>query len=369
MSPLEKEGASYEHATRPTICGYPNARLTAPARPSARPDPQDTVTLNLRPKIVVLDDYEQAFEQSPAWQAVRGHADLTIRTQPLRGEGLLALIHDADVLVLMRDRTPLKADLIDKLQQLKLVVFTGTRNLALDAQALAARGIPVCHTGWGPSKDSTAELTWALVMAAHKRLLENNRALVDGQWRSPHALLPVLKGETLGVIGLGEIGGRVARYAQAFGMRVLAWSPRMTPERAQAQGATAVDLDTLLAESRIVTLHLVVTPQTQGLLDADKLARMRPDSILVNTSRSTLVRGADLVQALKAGRPAQAALDVFDAEPLPADDPLRQLPQVLLTPHLGFVAAPVFETFVRDAHEAVMAWLEGKALPRVLAAA
>jgi phosphoglycerate dehydrogenase-like enzyme len=323
--------------------------------------------VNTRPKIVVLDDYEQAFESLADWQALRQRADLTIVNRQLRGDALLEIVRDVDVLVLMRDRTPLRAETIAQLQRLKLVVFTGTRNAALDTAALAARGIPVCHTEWGPSKDATAELTWALVMAAHKRLMENRDALVQGQWRSPHALLPVLRGQTLGVVGLGEIGGRIARYAQAFGMRVLAWSPNMTAERAQAQGASFVDLDTLLAESHIVSLHLVATAKTQGLIDADKLARMRPDSILVNTSRSTLVRTADLVHALQQGRPGQAALDVFDTEPLPADDPLRRLPQVLLTPHLGFVARPVFETFVRDTHECLTAWLDGRPLPRVLA--
>lgn len=323
--------------------------------------------MNPRPKIVVLDDYEHAFNALADWQALRQRADLTLIDRPLKGQALLAQIVEADALVLMRDRTPLQAELIAQLQHLKLVVFTGTRNAALDAAALAARGIPLCHTGWGPSKDSTAELTWALIMAAHKRLVENRDALMQGQWRSPHALLPVLHGETLGLIGLGEIGSRVARYAQAFGMRVLAWSPRMTAERAQAQGATFVDLDTLLAESKVVSLHLVVTPQTQGLIDAEKLARMRHDGILVNTSRSSLVRTADLVQALQQGRPGQAALDVFDREPLPPDDPLRLLPQALLTPHLGFVARPVFETFVRDVHECLTAWLDGRPLPRVLA--
>ena len=324
--------------------------------------------MSTRPNIVVLDDLEHAFESLADWSPVRERANLTVMTRPLQGEDLLRQIRDADVLVLMRDRTPLKSPLIAQLPRLKLVVFTGTRNLALDTEALAARGIPVCHTGWGPSKDSTAELTWTLILAAHKRLAENSRALQAGQWRSPHALLPVLKGETLGLIGLGEIGSRVARYAQAFGMRVLAWSPRMTAERAQAQGAEFVELDTLLAESKVVSLHLVVTPQSTGLLNAERLARMRPDSILVNTSRSSLVNTADLVQALQQGRPGQAALDVFDREPLPADDPLCSLPQVLLSPHLGFVAAPVFETFVRDARECVLAWLEGRPLPRVLGA-
>jgi phosphoglycerate dehydrogenase-like enzyme len=325
------------------------------------------------PCIVVLDDYEKAFDALADWQPVRERARLHIQTTPLKDAPLLELLSGADVVVLMRDRTPMMADLIAQLPRLKLVVFTGTRNLALDTAALATRGIPVCHTGWGPSKDSTAELTWALIMAAHKRLVENCNALMqskpqeEGQWRTPHALLPMLKGETLGLVGLGEIGGRVARYAQAFGMEVLAWSPRMTPERAAEHGAGFVDLGTLLARSRIVSLHLVSAPQTRGLLNAERLALMRPDSLLVNTSRSQLIDTAALLQALSQGRPAQVALDVFDAEPLPVDDPLRDFPQVLLSPHLGFVARPVFETFVKDARECVMAWLTGEPLPRVLA--
>lgn len=324
------------------------------------------------PRIVVLDDYEHAFDALADWTPVRARAQLHIQTTPLQGAALLDVLAPADVVVLMRDRTPFKAELIAQLPHLKLVVFSGTRNLALDAEALAARGIPVCHTGWGPSKDSTAELTWTLIMAAYKRLVENHGNLMNGtgpaQWRSAHAMLPMLKGETLGLVGLGEIGGRVARYAHAFGMNVLAWSPRMTAERAAEHGATFVDLGTLLARSRIVSLHLVVTPQTRGLINAEKLALMRSDSLLVNTSRSTLIDTAALLQALPQGRPGQVALDVFDAEPLPPNDALRYFPQVLLSPHLGFVAQPVFETFVRDARECVLAWLNQEPLPRVLAA-
>ncbi|MDO8904432.1 D-2-hydroxyacid dehydrogenase family protein [Hydrogenophaga sp.] len=323
------------------------------------------------PRVVVLDDYERAFDTLADWQPVRERALLHIQTTPLKGAALVGMLGSADVVVLMRDRTPLTAELIAQLPQLKLVIFTGTRNQALDAAALASRGIPVCHTGWGPSKDSTAELTWALIMAAYKRLVENCNALMQGeeqaQWRTPHALLPMLKGETIGLVGLGEIGGRVARYAQVFGMEVLAWSPRMTVERAAEHGAAFVELDALLERSRIVSLHLVATPQTRGLINAQRLATMRPDSLLVNTSRSHLIDTAALMQALPQGRPGQVALDVFDTEPLPLDDPIRRFSQVLLSPHLGFVAKPVFETFVRDARECVLSWLAGEPLPRLLA--
>jgi phosphoglycerate dehydrogenase-like enzyme len=204
-------------------------------------------------------------------------------------------------------------------------------------------------------------------MSTFKRMTENHTALQQGQWRTPHALLPVLKGETLGLLGLGEIGSRVARYANAFGMRVLAWSPNMTPERAAAHGAQAAGIDEVLQTSRIVSLHLVVGPTTRELINRERLALMRRDAILVNTSRSALVNTAHLVEALHYGSIAQAALDVFDAEPLPANDPLRTCPGVVLSPHLGFVAQPVFERFALDACEAVTAYLQGQPLPRRLA--
>ena len=322
----------------------------------------------MKPSVVVLDDYEQAFGSQAAWASVADELTIRVHTEKLRGDALLAAIESADVLVLQRDRTPLQADLIARLPRLKFVVFTGTRNAALDLAALTARNIPVCHTEWGPSKDSTSELTWALIMAAHKRVIEQNRLLQDGTWRNQHSLLPVLKGETIGIIGLGEIGGRVARYAQAFGMNVLTWSPNMTPERAQAAGARSVPLEALLAESKVVSLHLVPSATTKGLINADRLALMRPDSILVNTSRSALVVTQDLIAALHKGVIAQAALDVFDEEPLPADSPLRSCPGLLLTPHLGFIAQPVFEAFVQGVVECIAAWARGKPLVRRLVA-
>lgn len=318
------------------------------------------------PRIVVLDDYEHAFLTLSDWSWVQSHSQLQVFHAPLKGQALLDAIVPADVLVLMRDRTPLDAALIAQLPRLQLVVFTGTRNQALDMEALKARGIAVCHTGWGPSKDSTAELTWAMILAAHKQLPANVQALQAGQWRSPHALLPVLRGETLGLLGLGEIGSRVAAVGRALGMRVCAWSPHMTPERAAAHGAEAASLEAVLSTSRVVSLHLVVGPSTRHLLNGERLALMRPDALLVNTSRAALVETTALVDALAAGRPAYAALDVFDEEPLSADHPLRRCPNVLLTPHLGFVARPVFEQFVADALDAVTCWLQHRPLPRQL---
>ena len=317
-------------------------------------------------KIVVLDDYEQAYKRLSNWDKIEAKAKVQVCDRPLYGKDLLEVLKDTQGLVLMRDRTPLQADLIKQLPLLEHVVFTGTRNLALDVTALRARNISISHTEWGPSKDSTAELTWALILGIHKRIVEQNALLLNQSWRNQHSLLPVLKGQTLGLIGLGEIGGRVAKIAQAFGMHILTWSPHMTTERAAAVGATSVSLDDLLKQSHIVSLHLVASPTTKGLLDQEKLSLMRPDSLLINTSRSTLIDTPALVEALRNHQIGGAALDVFDQEPLDPQHPLRTTPNTLLTPHLGFVAKPVFQSFVDGVVESLEAWLDGKPTIRPL---
>ncbi len=319
-----------------------------------------------RPRIVVLGDAEQALRRLGDWRAIDAQADVVVHHLPLHGPALVSALQDADAVVLLRDRTPFDAALLAALPKLRYLVFTGTRNTTLDLAALAARQIPVSHTEWGPSKDSTCELTWALILAATRQLEQQTARLRQGQWRSsqPAPLAGVLHGQTLGLVGLGEIGGRVAKVGQALGMKVVAWSPRMTAERAGQHGATAVTLEQLLASAKVVSLHLVPTPLTRHLLNAERLALMRPDSLLVNTSRSALVDAAALVAALQKGQPGFAALDVFDAEPLPLDDPLRQLPNVLLTPHLGFVTEPVFQRFAAGVTECLQAWLVGQPLVR-----
>jgi len=226
-----------------------------------------------------------------------------------------------------------------------------------------ARNIPIACSPGGPSKETTAELTWALILGASKRLIEENKLIASGGWRDHLSVLPMLSGERLGIMGLGAIGSRVARVGAAFGMEVVAWSPRMTAERAAAENAKAVSLDELLATSKIVSMHLVAGPGTKGLISKDQLALMRPDSILVNTSRAALIHMGDLQNALAAGRPGQAAVDVFDIEPLPEKDPLRNTPNLLVTPHLGFIAEPIFKTFANGITETLEAWLDNKPAP------
>lgn len=319
-----------------------------------------TPSTRARPRIVVLDDWERFFERLADWSDVRARADVSLHHAPLVGGTLQEAVRDADVLVLMRDRTRVDAALVERMPRLQLVIHTGTRNTALDVEALQRRGIALGTTEWGPSKASTCEHTWSLILGAARRLEEQIGLVRGGGWRAAGSrpAAEVLAGERLGLIGLGEIGSRVARVALAFGMEVVAWSPHMTPERAAAHGAAAVPLDTLLATSRIVSLHLVPSAGTRHLIDAARLAQMRTDAWLVNTSRSALVDMPALRQALAEHRIAGAAIDVFDQEPMPADDPWRQVDNALLTPHTGFVAEPVLAGFARSVVRQLREWLD-----------
>ncbi|GJG95850.1 D-2-hydroxyacid dehydrogenase family protein [Cupriavidus pauculus] len=312
-----------------------------------------------RPRITVLGDYERALARLADWSAIQARADVDFHHEPLRGHALAAVLQGTDVLVLVRDRTPLDAATLALATRLRLVVYTGTRNNTLDTDTLKARGIPVANTHWGPSKESTCEMTWALILAATRQLEAQMATMRAGGWRSTQSIaLPgVLHGQRLGLVGLGEIGKRVARVGKAFGMEVVTWSPHMTPERAATEGAESVSLDELLQTSRVVSLHLVPTDETRRLIDARRMALMRPDAILVNTSRSALIDMAALPSALDQGRPALAALDVFDTEPVPADHVLRHRRDVVVTPHMGFVCEPVFATFAQGVTEALGAWL------------
>lgn len=315
------------------------------------------------PNIVILGDYERALKRFSHWDKIEKQANITIHHEPLRDEALYNAVKDADAIAIVRDRSPFNEAMIARLPRLKFLMFTGERNGTLDATALMSRNIPIACTPGGPSKETTAELTWALILGASKRLIEENKLIASGGWRDSLSVLPMLSGERLGIMGLGAIGSRVARVGAAFGMEVVTWSPRMTPERAATENAKAVSLEELLSTSKVVSMHLVAGPGTKGLISADQLALMRPDSILVNTSRSALINMSDLQNALAAGKPGQAAVDVFDIEPLPANDPLRNTPNLLVTPHLGFIAEPIFATFSKGITDTLEAWLDNKPVP------
>ena len=315
------------------------------------------------PNIVIVGDYERALRRFSTWDRLDQKANIKIHHEPLRDEALYEAVKDADVIAIVRDRSPFNEAMIARLPKLKFLMFTGERNGTLEANALVSRNIPMACTPGGPSKETTAELTWALILGASKHLIEQNKLIASGGWRDELSVLPMLSGQRLGVMGLGAIGSRVARVGHALGMEVVTWSPRMTPERATAENAKAVSLEELLSTSKVITMHLVAGPGTKGIISADQLALMRPDALLVNTSRAALINMQDLAKALAAGRPAQAAVDVFDLEPLPTNDPLRNTPNLLVTPHLGFIAEPVFATFSKGITETLEAWLDQKPLP------
>ena len=255
----------------------------------------------------------------------------------------------------MRERTPFPRALFERLPNLRLLATTGMRNAAIDLAAATAAGVIV--SGTGASGAATAELTWGLILGLARHIAAEAASVRSGGWQT--SVGGDLGGRTLGVIGLGRLGSKVASIGNAFGMTVIAWSPNLTQDRARECGAALVSKDALLASSDIVTIHMVLSETTRGLLGAAELARMKPSALLINTSRGPLIDEAALVAALAAGKLASAGLDVFDVEPLAADHPLRRLDNVLVTPHIGFVTQATYEIFFRQTVENIAAYLDG----------
>jgi len=265
-----------------------------------------------------------------------------------------------DILGLLRERTAFPRALIDKLPNLKFMVLTGARASSLDDKAASDRGIPISNTPGGGSNASTAELCWALLMSCARDLAKGERLMRTGGWHDGIKQMVVLEGKRLGVLGLGRLGSRVAGYAKAFGMDVVAWSQNLTEEKAAKGGARLVSKDELLRTSDFVTIHLVLSDRTRGLLGAADLAKMKKTAILINTSRGPIVDEAALIAALQAGTIAHAGLDVYDKEPLPKGHPLTRLDNVTLVPHLGYVVEDSYRHFYAGTIEDIEAWLDGK---------
>ncbi|MFI9150127.1 D-2-hydroxyacid dehydrogenase family protein [Streptomyces sp. NPDC053367] len=315
-------------------------------------------------RCAVLDDYQDAALRMADWSPLDGKVEVrTVREHLADRDELVAALADCEIVVAMRERTPFDAELLSRLPALRLLVTTGRRNASIDVTAAAAAGVTVCGTASSPTPP--VELTWALLLGLARRLTAENRALREGgPWQS--TVGQDLHGRTLGLLGLGRIGSRVARVARAFGMEVLAWSPHLTAERAAgADAELAAGKDDLLRRSDFVSIHLVLSDRTRGLLGEPELRAMRPHAYLVNTSRAALVDRSALLRALREGWIAGAGLDVFDIEPLPADDPLRTLPNVLATPHLGYVTEGNYRTFFTEAVEDITAFLAGSPVRRL----
>ena len=307
-------------------------------------------------RIAILDDYAGSALELADWSEF---ASVTVFQDTLTDpDALAARLAPFDVLCVMRERTPLPAALLARLPALRLIVTSGLRNQSIDLAAAAAQGITVCGTELRPSP--TPELTMALILALERRIMPEATALAAGGWQG--ALGRDLSGLTLGLVGLGKVGTKVATLGRAFGMQVRAWSPRLTPARAAEHGVEACDsLPALLSASDVVSVHVLLTPETRGLIGAAEMAAMRSDATLVNTSRGPVVDTAALRAALRAGRPARAGLDVFDTEPLPREDPIRDQAliaegRLLLTPHLGYVSRQSFSLFYGQMVDAIRAW-------------
>lgn len=313
-------------------------------------------------RVAVLDDYQGVALKMANWSTLPSDVEVKVFQDHLSDQDAVAeRLKDFEIIVAMRERTPFPRKLLEQLPKLKLLVSTGTRNASIDMNAASELGIVV--SGTGLLVYPTAELTWGLILALLRHIPQEDRATRTGQWQFTLGI--GLQGKTLGVMGLGKQGSLVAKFGLAFGMSVIAWSQNLTVERTAEVGVTLVNKEELLSRSDIVTIHLVLSNRTRGLLGARELSLMKPTAYLINTSRGPIVEEKALIEALQKGTIAGAALDVFDEEPLPLDHPLRRLENTVITPHIGYVTVETYKVFFEDAVEDIRAFLEGKPI-RVL---
>jgi phosphoglycerate dehydrogenase-like enzyme len=308
-------------------------------------------------RVVVLDDYQQVALEAGPWDRLGDRC--AVETLPEHvgdTDALVAALAGAQVVVAMRERTAFDAERLERLPDLRLLVTTGMGNAAIDLEAAAARGIVVCGTGGRPRH--TVELTWALILALLRSVPAEDTRVRAGGWQ--HTVGTELDGKTLGLVGLGRIGSAMVPVARAFGMEVIAWSRNLDAAHAGEVGAAAVAKQELFARADVVSVHYKLSERSVGIVGAAQIAAMRPTAYLVNTSRGPLVDTGALLRALHHGAIAGAALDVYDREPLPPDDPLRTAPRTVLTPHLGYVTRENYAVFFADVVEDIEAWLEGR---------
>ncbi|MFP0197597.1 MULTISPECIES: D-2-hydroxyacid dehydrogenase family protein [Pseudomonas] len=308
-------------------------------------------------QIAVIDDWQDVARDVVDWSVLGSLGEVTfVHDYPADNATLAERLGRYEVICVMRERTRFDEDLLKRLPNLKLLVTGGMRNAALDMPAAARLGIKVCGTD--SYKHAAPELTWALIMAATRNLVNEANALRAGQWQQ--GLGGDLHGKTLGILGLGSIGQRVAQFGQVFGMRVIAWSENLTAERAEQAGVTYVGKQQLFEQADVLSVHLVLSDRSRGLVDAQALDWMKPTALLVNTARGPIVDEAALIKALQKQRIGGAALDVFDQEPLPALHPFRTLDNVLATPHIGYVSRQNYALFFSQMIEDIQAWSAGE---------
>ena len=313
-------------------------------------------------RIALLDDYQGVALSFASWDKLPSNCHVEAFRDHLRDEEMIALrLRDFHVVMALRERTPFPRSLLEKLPNLKLLVTAGRRNASIDLEAATQLGILVCGTA--SEKSSTIELTWGLILAVTRNIPLEDHATRSGQWQQ--TVGTGLRGKTLGVLGLGEIGAKVAEVGEVFGRNLVAWSQHLTKERAAECGARLVTKEELFKQSDILTIHVVLSERTRGLVTWDELKMMKPTAYLINTSRGPIVDEQALIKALREKIIAAAALDVFNEEPLPQNHPLLSLNNVVLTPHLGYVAREVYRKYYGDTLENILSYLKGPPL-RVL---
>jgi phosphoglycerate dehydrogenase-like enzyme len=312
-----------------------------------------------RVRIAVLDDYQNVALSLAGWSMLEERATVTVFNDHLAdSDAVVERLQPFDIVCVMRERTPMTRAIIERLPKLRLITSTGSRNASIDLKAAEERGVQVVHTGYTSSP--TIELTWALILASARNLVAENTSLRSGGWQQ--SVGDDMAGRTLGLMGLGNVGGAVAKVGNAFGMKVIAWSQNLTTERAAEVGATLVSKEELFREADVASIHLVLSGRTRGLVGTTELALMKPTARLVNTSRGPIVVEADLIAAIRDKKIAGAAIDVFDQEPLPLDHPLRSLPNLLATPHIGYVSRGLYERFYQDTVANICRWLDSQAV-------
>ena len=314
------------------------------------------------PKVAILDDYAGLALDLADWSPVQTRSEVTVFDRHLSEAEAAEALRPFDVICPMRERMALPRTLIERLPNLKLITIVGLSLPNLDMASASDCGVLVAHSDFANPRlrsvgDATPELAWGLLIATVRNLAEEHRRMRDGGWQSTTGM--TLAGKTLGLLGLGRTGRRMAEYAKVFGMQVIAWSQNLTEEAAAAAGARRVEKVMLFEESDVVSIHLVLSERTRGLVGEPELALMKPPAYLINTSRGPIVDEAALLAALRTGRIAGAGLDVYDIEPPPPDHPLRRLSNVTLSPHLGYVTREMLGAFYADTIEAVVAWLDG----------
>ena len=310
-------------------------------------------------RVAVLDDYYRRAHEFADWDSL--DAEVTFLHDPIPRELLAAELAGFDVLVLMRERTAFPREVLEQLPRLSLLVTTGMRNASVDVAYLHERGVPVAGTAMRAPEagvPTTAEVAWALLLSVLKRVTLEDRAIRSGIWQA--GMPRELAGLTLGLAGLGRLGGAMVAPARAFGMDVIAWSQNLTAERALAVGAAAVSKERLLADSDVLSIHLVLSDRTRGLFGAAELALMKPTAVLINTSRGPIVDEQALIEVLREHRIAAAGLDVFDREPLPPGHELATLENTVLLPHLGYVSEDAFRSMYGQAVEDIAAHIRGQ---------